>query len=146
MKQSIYISLFLLLFASCKVRHQSATHRRERIRTEQTVLDSLSGRLLSEMSAKRKVRARLSVFAPPDSLGRQAIRAVLDVDMGEEAIRKDSLSLEETASLQEIVRSEAVTSRKTETDASPLSVWKIAGVVIFIVVIGLGVCVRKWKI
>jgi hypothetical protein len=145
MKQSIYIFLFLLLLTACKVKHQSATHRQERIRTEQAVLDSISGKLLSNMSAKRNIRARLSVFAPPDSLGRQAIRAVLDVDMGEETIRRDSASIQTVASLQESTIREAVASRETETNASSLPVWMIAGVVIiFVAVIGVGV--RKSKI
>jgi len=131
MNTSVYFFLFLFLFASCKVRKQTAVHRQETTQTECVSLDSLSGRLFSQMSAKREIQTRLFTFTPPDSLGRQAICAVLEMTVEEEGNRKDSVCMESVTFFEENVNSKAVIMQKTGKYISWFSVQRIVWILIF---------------
>lgn len=134
MKHLIYSLLCFSLLTGCATKR---TTQREEHRQEQTELrlrDGLIVRQLRHESRLQNSRLRHIRLSPPDSLGRQVVRSITEVEVQETSRTGDTIVHQQVSQWQQSQMIE--TSRQSETDKScgPMHRWPFS--LLWVVVLG----------
>lgn len=130
----IYLSFIFVFLTGCATKRTTQTEEHRRGRTELRLHDSLIVRQLRHESRLQNSRLRHIRLSPPDSLGRQAVRSITEVEVQETSRTSDTVVHQQVSQRQQSRMIE--TSRQSETVKSSTRAYRWPFSLLWMAVLG----------